>query len=106
MQTWRGQLKEGDYVDTLMEQGDRQIGWATANIKTVTGDNLTLELDTKPGENLIVDRWSNKLALFKSQTSEMHTWKSQNLIGCKMTQIDAFDGSQWYKSTVLSTKEE
>ena len=52
MQTWRGQLKEGDYVDTLMEQGDRQIGWATANIKTVTGDNLTLELDTKPGENL------------------------------------------------------
>ena len=36
----------------------------------------------------------------------MHAWKSQNLIGCKMTEIDAFDGSQWYKSTVLSTKEE
>ena len=52
MQTWRGQLKECDYVDTLMEQGDTQVGWATAKIKIVTGDNLTIELDTKSGENL------------------------------------------------------
>ena len=52
MQTWRGQLKEGDNVDTLIEQGDTLVGWATSNIKTVTGDNLTIELDTKSGENL------------------------------------------------------
>ena len=36
----------------------------------------------------------------------MHMWKSENLVGCKMTEIDAFDGSHWYKSTVLSTREE
>ena len=106
MQTWRGWLKEGDYVDTLMEQDEIQVGWATANIKSITEDNLMIELDTRPGEFLQVERWSNKLALFKSQTSKMHMWKSENLVGCKMTEIDAFDGSHWYKSTVLSTREE
>ena len=52
MQTWRELLKEGDNVDTLMEQGETQVGWATANIKSITEDNLMIELDTKPGEIL------------------------------------------------------
>ena len=42
MQSWRHSLDVGDYVDSLVEQAGTQVGWASACIKVVAGDDLTL----------------------------------------------------------------
>ena len=89
----------------LIERGDTFVGWATATIKAITEDSLSLEPHTEPGIYYSLDRWSNRLALSKSQTYKSNSWKSREIVGRFMKEIDAFDGNHWHKSTILSTEE-
>jgi hypothetical protein len=65
-QEWRVQLKIGDMVDAIAEEGSfRYSGWAQARIDQINGDTMHLEFinDVKTVDRYL-DRWSVEIAEF------------------------------------------
>ena len=76
-------------------------------VTSLVGDLLQIEFtESLPEFDKNVDRWSKNIAPAGQKSTEDYEWRNQNLHDAKDYELDAWDGTKWYPSTILHTKKE
>lgn len=106
-QTWRQEIQIGGQLDVQVKTDTKITGWMLGTVTKIIGDIIEIKFtDSSVEYDKTVDRWSTNIAPAGQKTAEDYEWRNTELRGCVDYEVDAHDGNDWFKATILQTKME